>query len=48
MCNFLKQTQELGQEDSYSTDIWYGSCFYDVYQGTAENKKSMLYVLYEI
>ena len=38
MCHFLKPlklTQELSQKISYSSELWYGSCFYDVYEGTA-------------
>ena len=34
MCDFLKplfKTQELSQTMSYSSEIRYGSCFYDVY-----------------
>ncbi len=37
MCHFLKPlkiTQELSQKMSYSSELWYGSCFYDVYYGT--------------
>ena len=39
MCNFLKPlklTQELSQKMSYSSELWYGRCFYDVYSGTAK------------
>ncbi len=34
MCHFLKPlklTQELSQKMSYSSELWYGSCFYYVY-----------------
>ncbi len=34
MCHFLKPlklTQELSQKMSYSSELRYGSCFYDVY-----------------
>ncbi len=34
MCHFLKPlklAQELSQKMSYSCELWYGSCFYDVY-----------------
>ncbi len=33
MCHFLKPlkpTQKLGQKKSYSSELWYGSCFYVV------------------
>ena len=34
MCHFLKLlklTHELSQKMSYSSELWYGSCFYDIY-----------------
>ncbi len=37
MCHFLKPgTQEPSQKMSYSSELWHGSCFYDVYYGTAK------------
>ena len=42
MCYFLKPlnlTQELSQKISYSSELWYGSCFYDVYKGTAKKRR---------
>ena len=42
MCHFLKPlklTQELSQKMSYSSELWYGSCFYDVYSGTAKKRR---------
>ena len=42
MCHFLKPlklTQELSQKMSYSSELRYGSCFYDVYSGTAKKKR---------
>ena len=41
-CHFLKPlklTQELSQNLSYSCELWYGSCFYDVYSGTAKKRR---------
>ncbi len=35
----LKLTQELSQKMSYSSELWYGSCFYDVYSGTAKKRR---------
>ena len=35
----LKLTQELSQKISYSSELWYGSCFYDVYSGTAKKRR---------
>ena len=42
MCHFLKPlkiTQELSQKISYSSELWYDSCFYDVYYGTAKKRR---------
>ncbi len=42
MCHFLKPlklTQELSQKMSYSCELWYGSCFYDAYSGTAKKRR---------
>ena len=38
ICHFLKPsklTQELSQKMSYSSELWYGTCFYDVYYDPA-------------
>ena len=34
MCRYSKPTQELSQKNSYSSEIWYGNCIYDVYGQT--------------
>ena len=35
----LKITQKLSQKMSYSSEFWYGSCFYDAYSGTAKKRR---------
>ncbi len=35
----LKLMQELSQNLSYSIELWYGSCFYDVYYDAAKKRQ---------
>ncbi len=42
MCHFLKplfKTHELSQKMIYSSEIWYGSCFFYVYQRTVKIRR---------